>query len=70
MSPARRPSRFAGQDDPGQPPSPGTPALGGDGSLPNSLPLTEGWNYTVRMYRPRAEILDRTWTFPAFEPVS
>jgi hypothetical protein len=25
MSPARRPSRFAGQDDPGQPPSPGTP---------------------------------------------
>ena len=26
--------------------------LGGDGSLPNSLPLTQGWNYTVRMYRP------------------
>jgi hypothetical protein len=44
--------------------------LGGDGSLPNSLPITEGWNYTVRMYRPRAEILDGTWTFPAFEPVS
>lgn len=44
--------------------------LGGDGSLPNSLPLTEGWNYTVRMYRPRAEILDGTWTFPAFEPAS
>lgn len=44
--------------------------LGGDGNLPNSLPLTEGWNYTVRMYRPRAEILDGTWTFPAFEPAS
>ena len=44
--------------------------LGGDGSVPNSLPLTEGWNYTVRMYRPRAEILDGTWTFPAFEPAS
>jgi hypothetical protein len=44
--------------------------LGGDGSLPNSLPITEGWTYTVRMYRPRAEILDGTWTFPAFEPVS
>jgi hypothetical protein len=24
----------------------------------------EGWNYIVRLYRPRAEILDGTWTFP------
>lgn len=44
--------------------------LGGDSSLPNPLPLTEGWNYTVRMYRPRPEILDGTWTFPALEPVN
>ena len=22
------------------------------------------WNYTVRLYRPRKEILDRTWKFP------
>jgi len=42
--------------------------LGGDGSLPNPLPLEEGWNYTVRMYRPRPEILDGSWTFPPLEP--
>ncbi|PPL19327.1 DUF1214 domain-containing protein [Microterricola pindariensis] len=30
----------------------------------NALPLTDGWNYLVRMYRPRAEILDGEWTFP------
>jgi hypothetical protein len=23
-----------------------------------------GWNYTVRLYRPRAEILNGTWKFP------
>jgi hypothetical protein len=37
---------------------------------PNCLPITEGWNYTVRLYRPRAEILDGSWTFPAVTPVS
>ncbi|SDS38504.1 DUF1214 domain-containing protein [Microterricola viridarii] len=30
----------------------------------NALPLTDGWNYLVRMYRPRAEILNGEWTFP------
>ncbi|TXH23544.1 MAG: DUF1254 domain-containing protein [Mycobacterium sp.] len=35
----------------------------------NLLPITPGWNYTVRLYRPRAEILDGSWTFPAAEPV-
>ncbi|AMB57993.1 DUF1214 domain-containing protein [Microterricola viridarii] len=30
----------------------------------NALPLTDGWNYLVRMYRPRAEILDGEWGFP------
>jgi hypothetical protein len=29
-----------------------------------------GWNYTVRLYRPRQEILDGTWKFPeAQQPV-
>lgn len=42
--------------------------LGGDASRPNCLPLMDGWNYTVRLYRPRPEILDGTWTFP--EPVA
>ena len=39
----------------------------GDGR-PNCLPIMDGWNYLVRLYRPRAEILDGTWTFPAVEP--
>lgn len=30
----------------------------------NCLPLTEGWNYVVRLYRPRAEVLDGRWEFP------
>ena len=35
---------------------------------PNCIPIMEGWNYTVRLYRPRAEVLDGTWTFPSIEP--
>jgi hypothetical protein len=31
---------------------------------PNCLPLTKGWNYMVRLYRPRPEILNGTWAFP------
>jgi hypothetical protein len=27
-----------------------------------------GWNYAVRPYRPRAEILDGTWSCPALVP--
>ncbi|WP_390368961.1 DUF1254 domain-containing protein [Variovorax dokdonensis] len=30
----------------------------------NCLPITRGWNYMVRLYRPRAEILDGRWKFP------
>jgi hypothetical protein len=36
---------------------------------PNCLPIMDGWNYTVRLYRPRPEVLDGSWTFPAIEPV-
>lgn len=35
-----------------------------EGGVPNCLPITAGWNYMVRLYRPRAEILDGSWTFP------
>ncbi|MBB3146698.1 hypothetical protein FHS21_003114 [Phyllobacterium trifolii] len=31
---------------------------------PNCLPIVEGWNYTVRLYRPRKEILDGGWKLP------
>ena len=34
---------------------------GCDGKTPNCLPIMPGWNYTVRLYRPRAEILNGTW---------
>jgi hypothetical protein len=43
--------------------------FGGDDDCPNLLPITDGWSCTVRMYRPRPEILDGSWTFPSFEPV-
>ncbi|MBL0888712.1 DUF1214 domain-containing protein [Myceligenerans indicum] len=36
--------------------------------VPNVLPITEGWNYVVRLYRPRAEIRDGLWTFPTLNP--
>ncbi len=39
--------------------------FGGDTDQPNNMPIMEGWNYIVRLYRPRKEILDGTWTFPA-----
>jgi hypothetical protein len=43
--------------------------FGGGDDRPNLLPIMDGWNYTVRLYRPRAEILDGSWTFPAAEPM-
>ena len=30
----------------------------------NAIPTPDGWNYLVRLYRPRPEVLDGTWTFP------
>ena len=38
--------------------------FGGDPGQDNFLPIAPGWNYIVRMYRPREEILDGTWKFP------
>jgi hypothetical protein len=43
---------------------------GCDGKVANCLPIMSGWNYMVRLYRPRAEILDGTWKFPEAKPVS
>jgi hypothetical protein len=43
---------------------------GCDGKIPNCLPITNGWNYTVRLFRPRQEILDDTWKFPLAQPGS
>ncbi|HYS67586.1 MAG TPA: DUF1214 domain-containing protein [Paraburkholderia sp.] len=43
---------------------------GCDGQVKNCLPIVAGWNYTVRLYRPRAEVLDGTWTFPDAVPTN
>jgi len=43
--------------------------FGGDPKSVNYLPITDGWNYAVRMYQPRKEILDGTWTFPEVIPL-
>lgn len=43
--------------------------FGGDGQVPNCLPIEAGWNYMVRLYRPRQSILDDTWTFPTAQPL-
>jgi hypothetical protein len=43
---------------------------GCDGKMPNCLPIMSGWNYLVRLYRPRDEILNGTWKFPQAEAVN
>lgn len=40
-----------------------------DAGAANLLPITPGWNYLVRLYRPRPEILDGSWKFPVAQPV-
>lgn len=42
---------------------------GCDGKVSNCLPVMKGWNYTVRLYRPRAEVLNGRWKFPEPQPV-
>jgi hypothetical protein len=42
---------------------------GCDGKIANCLPIMSGWNYLVQLYRPRAEILNGTWTFPEAKPM-
>ena len=45
--------------------------MGGcDGKIGNCLPTMQGWNYMVRLYRPRAEILNGTWKFPEAQPMN
>ena len=38
-----------------------------DGS-PNHLYVMDGWNYTVRLYRPYPEVVDGTWVPPTPQP--
>lgn len=35
----------------------------------NCVPISPGWNYSIRLYQPQEAILDGSWTFPAIEVV-
>lgn len=39
--------------------------FGGDPKQKNYLPISYGWNYLVRLYRAKGEILDGSWQFPS-----
>lgn len=41
-----------------------------DGKIPNCIPTMKGWNYMVRLYRPRDEILSGKWKFPEARAVN
>ena len=43
--------------------------FGGDPKNVNYLHLTDAWNYTVRFYLPRKEIIEGQWIFPDVKPV-
>ena len=43
---------------------------GCDDKTANRLPIVDGWNYMVRLYRPGKEILDGTFNFPEAQPLS
>jgi hypothetical protein len=43
--------------------------FGGDEKAANYIPIMAGWNYLIRLYRPRQEILDGTWLAPEAEAV-
>lgn len=45
-----------------------TISFGGDGDALNPIPIVPGWNYLLRMYRPRPALLDGTWRPPVAEP--
>jgi len=42
---------------------------GCDSQAPNCLSIMPGWNYMVRLYSPRAEILNGSWVFPQATPL-
>ena len=38
-------------------------------TTPNCLPISPGWNYMVRLYRPRPEVLQGRWDAPIARPL-
>ena len=43
---------------------------GCDGKIPNCLPIMKDWNYMVRLYRPRPQVLNGSWKLPDALPVN
>jgi len=39
--------------------------FGGEPNKDNFIPITDNWNYVVRMYRPGKEITSGSWSFPS-----
>jgi len=42
--------------------------FGGGSNALNNLPITPGWNYIVRMYQPRQEVITGSRNFPRAQP--
>jgi len=42
--------------------------FGGNSGQPDFLPITEGWNYAIRLYLPKWQIIEGNWTPPAAQP--
>ena len=40
----------------------------GEPKAPNSIPVPAGWNYLVRLYRPRPSFFDGSWALPDAQP--
>lgn len=48
-----------------------TAQFGGcDGKIANCLPVVDGWNYTVRLYRPENALVSGEWKLPDAKPVN
>lgn len=43
--------------------------FGGNPESVNYIPITDGWNFVVRLYRPRAEVLNGSWKLPQIQEV-
>lgn len=43
---------------------------GCDATTGNCIPTTPGWNYMVRLYRPRQAVLDGSFVFPVARPLA
>lgn len=39
--------------------------FGADDDAKNNIPISDGWNYTLRLYQPTGAALDGSWTDPA-----